>query len=120
MANELFRIEADGPVLLGTECQQCHYTWFPRRFLGCERCGAHGDDLAAREFAATGRLVSFADISLGSAPTFGLALIALNQGPVLRAILTDTSHLSIDDPVEAIAIDDGEHLRFRGVAAPAG
>jgi uncharacterized OB-fold protein len=114
MKKPLFKLEGGIPRLLGAECTACHYRWFPAIYHGCERCGAHGDDLAAREFDGTGRLLSRVDVAEGDG-SFTLAVIELQDGPVLGGIVEGAETPGIGDKVVAYgSIADGkEIIRFR-------
>jgi len=112
-SSQLFALEDDIPMLLGVECSRCHLTWFPRVLLGCERCGSYGDDLTPRTFSSAGRLISSAEIKQVDGQYFTLASIALEDGPVIRAILDDEVPVSINDTVRASVIEDGDELAIR-------
>ncbi|MBT4088183.1 MAG: hypothetical protein HN580_18935 [Deltaproteobacteria bacterium] len=114
MKTSLFKLEGDIPKLLGTECTSCHYRWFPAITFGCERCGAHGHDLASREFDGIGRILSCVEVAEGEG-SFTLALIELKDGPVLGGIIDGSEALSIGDRIEAYGseVDGKEVIRFR-------
>ena len=114
MKTPLFKLEGSIPKLLGTECSVCHYRWFPAVYHGCERCGAHGDDLTAREFDGIGRLLSRVEVREGGG-SFTLAVIELQDGPVLGGIINELETPAIGDKVEAYgSADNGKEIvRFR-------
>ncbi len=114
MKTTLFKLEGDVPKLLGTECTACQYRWFPEITFGCERCGAHGPDLAAREFDGKGRILSCVEVAEGVG-SFILALIELQDGPVLGGIIDGILSPAIGDRVEAYGLnsDGREVIRFR-------
>jgi len=110
----LFKLEGDIPKLLGTECTACHYRWFPAITFGCERCGAHGNDLVPREYDGIGRILSCVEVAEGEG-SFVLAMIELEDGPVLGGIIDETEAPSIGDRIEAYGskVDGKEVIRFR-------
>ena len=87
--------EASGagpPVLLGHRCSQCGLAGFPRQSLGCEGCGAGGDNLKPITLIAHGKLVSFAVVYRHAgkdiAAPFIMGEINLNDGPLIRCTLS--------------------------------
>jgi uncharacterized OB-fold protein len=114
MKTPLFKLEGGILKLLGTECSACHYRWFPAIYYGCESCGAHGDDLTAREFDGIGRLLSRVEVAEGDG-SFILAMIELQDGPVLGGIIDNVETTAIGDRLEAYGskIDDQTVIRFR-------
>ena len=100
------------PVLLGTRCGGCGAASFPPAAIGCEVCGSV--DLQATTMAAAGTLHTFATVHLHrgadvKAP-FTVAEIVLDDGPVIRALLTSNDGFAIGDRVVAewAAVDVGE------------
>jgi uncharacterized OB-fold protein len=114
MKAPIFKLEGDIPKLLGTVCTACHYRWFPNIKFGCERCGAHGDDLADREFDGEGQILSCVNVAEGEG-SFILAMIELEDGPVLGGIIDETDLPSIGDRITAFGsqVDGKEVIRFR-------
>jgi uncharacterized OB-fold protein len=114
MKSSLFRLAGDTPTLFGVECTACNYRWFPAVYYGCERCGAHGDELTAREFDGIGRLLSWVEVPEGDG-SFILARIELQDGPVLGGIVDQTITPAIGDRVCAYAsnVDGKAVIRFR-------
>ena len=114
MKAPLFKLEGSMPKLLGATCKSCGYNWFPAIFYGCEKCGAHGKDLAPREFDGLGRLLSRVEVREGEG-SFILAMIELDAGPVLGGIVDDHAIPSIGDKVEAYDLEENAEtvLRFR-------
>ena len=100
--------------MLGVECSVCHNRWFPNIKFGCERCGAYGDDLADREFDGIGRILSCVNVTEGES-SFILAMIELEEGPVLGGIIDGTDLPSIGDRITAFGtqVDGEELIRFR-------
>ena len=80
------------PVLHGGRCV-CGYTFFPMQTFGCEQCGRTGDDLQPIELSGCGRLVATAAVYVHSdrkRPTpFVIGTVALDDGPVIRTLLTE-------------------------------
>jgi hypothetical protein len=104
------------PKLNGGHCKKCGYTFFPPQTYGCESCGATADQLEPIAMAGAGKLHSFATVHLhqdrsgkGLEAPFTVGLIVLDDGPAVRAILTERT-------------DEGLHIgdRMRSVLAPAG
>lgn len=109
---ELYSVEpADAPVLKGGRCPACGYIFFPPQSYGCESCGAPPDQLEPVELTGRGTLHSFATVHLyqgkGIEAPFTVGVIVLDDGPALRAVLTDRT----DD---ALAI--GARMRAKLVA----
>ena len=80
------------PALQGGVCD-CGHVFFPLQAYGCERCGGHGTRLRPKRLAARGRLVASAVVHLhaGERPApFVVGAIALDDGPVVRTLLTGT------------------------------
>ena len=80
------------PVLHGGRCV-CGYTFFPMQSFGCERCGRTGDDLQPIQLSGRGRLVATAAVYVHSDRTrptpFVIGTVALDDGPVIRTLLTE-------------------------------
>jgi hypothetical protein len=101
------------PSLRGGVCT-CGYVFFPLQNYGCERCGRFGEDLRPKDLAGRGRLIASATVHLHSPdrPTpFVVGSIALDDGPVVRTLLTDTPpNLAPGARMETVlvAIDPGE------------
>jgi uncharacterized OB-fold protein len=106
----------DAPKLNGGRCKKCGYVFFPPQNYGCESCGALPDELEPVALAGRGKLHSFATVHLhqdrsgkGLQAPFTVGLIVLDDGPAVRAILTERT-------------DAGLHIgdRMHSVLAPAG
>src|SRR4051794_6246176 len=83
----------DQPALQGIRCDQCGTRFFPPFGIGCEVCGAPASALHPASLAAAGVLYSVATVHLHGgkdieAP-FTMAEIQLDDGPLIRATLTD-------------------------------
>jgi uncharacterized protein len=109
-ATELFTSAAE-PTLNGRRCRACGYVFFPPQTYGCEDCGAAGDQLEAMALRGAGVLASFATVHLHQgkeieAP-FTVGLIVLDDGPAVRAILTERTDksLKIGDRMRAVIVD---------------
>jgi len=83
---------AQPPNLLGGRCE-CGYIFFPMQQFGCERCGKFGSSLEAVSLRGSGKLVTATVVHMHAdkrrpAP-FAVGTIALDDGPVVRALLSD-------------------------------
>jgi uncharacterized protein len=109
-ATELFS-SAEHPTLNGCRCRACGYVFFPPQSYGCEYCGATAEQLEPKSLRGTGSLASFATVHLHQgkeieAP-FTVGLIVLDDGPAVRAILTQRTDegLKIGDGMRAVLLD---------------
>jgi uncharacterized OB-fold protein len=131
---ELYSVEpADAPRLKGGRCRACGYVFFPPQSYGCESCGAPPDQLEPVELAGRGTLHSFATVHLhqgkGIEAPFTVGVIVLDDGPALRAILTDRTDaaLAIGNRMRAKLVAQGRddsgaelvELRFERAEAKA-
>jgi|TARA_Y100000310_G_scaffold343348_1_gene450536 hypothetical protein len=106
-----FRLSDGGVLLRGAECRACHYQWFPLQSFGCEQCGAHGDDIASRDFTGSATIYSFTPVPERDGGTFILAQLILDQGPAIRGIIDHASDgLQIGDRVDAVATGEGDEM----------
>jgi len=118
-ATELFSSAAE-PELNGRRCRACGYVFFPPQSYGCEYCGAPGDQLEPKPLRGAGALASFATVHLHQgkdmeAP-FTVGLIVLEDGPAVRAILTQRTDegLKIGDRMRAVIVEtNSEGARAR-------
>ena len=122
---ELFS-SATQPALNGRRCRACAYIFFPPQSYGCEHCGASADQLEPQSLRGAGALASFATVHLYQgkdieAP-FTVGLIVLDDGPAVRAILTQRTDedLKIGDRMRAEIVETNSEqgprareLRFR-------
>ena len=112
------------PSLNGGKCRACGYVFFPPQSYGCESCGAPAEQLEPKPLRGDGTLSSFATVHLHQgkdieAP-FTVGVIVLDDGPAIRAILTQRTDegLKIGDRMRAMVVAiDGEggranELRF--------
>ena len=111
----LYTSEA-APKLNGGRCKSCGYVFFPPQTYGCEFCGATPEQLEQVAIAGLGTLHSFATVHLhqdrsgkGLQAPFTVGLIVLDDGPAVRAILTERT-------------DEGLHIgdRMHSMLAAAG
>ncbi len=105
-------------VVRCTSCRRCSSTTWPEQPFGCERCGAHGDDLAVLEVPARGTLQAFATVH--THPTvpvpFTVIEVLLDAGMVVRAVC-DTEHVpTIGTPVRAVGRGAADRLLFAAAA----
>lgn len=86
---------AGNVVLRGGKCR-CGYVFFPWQDFGCEQCGVSGDALVAMDLAGAGELIASSQVHLHadeSRPVpFVVGTIALDDGPVIRTLLTCDAH----------------------------
>jgi len=121
---ELFSAAAE-PELNGRRCRACGYVFFPPQSYGCEYCGAPGDQLEPKVLRGAGALASFATVHLHQgkdmeAP-FTVGVIVLDDGPAVRAILTQRTDegLKIGERMRAVIVETNSEgarareLRFR-------
>ena len=109
-APELFSSAAP-PELNGRRCRACGYVFFPPQSYGCEYCGASAEQLEVKALSGAGALASFATVHLHQgkdmeAP-FTVGVIVLDDGPAIRAILTQRTDagLKIGDRMRAVIVD---------------
>jgi uncharacterized protein len=95
------------PVLRGGRCE-CGYTFFPMQTFGCERCGRTGDALHPIELSGWGKLVATAAVYVHSdhkRPTpFVIGTVVLDDGPVVRTLLTEAPPANSEQPVRVAAM----------------
>ena len=95
------------PVLRGGRCE-CGYTFFPMQTFGCERCGRTGEALQPIELSGWGKLVATAAVYVHSdhkRPTpFVIGTVALDDGPVIRTLLTEAPPANSEKPVRVAAM----------------
>jgi uncharacterized protein len=128
----LYGVAADGSLtLFGGRCR-CGHTFFPMQTYGCERCGSAGEALTPLALAGRGRLATAVTVHMHDdsrrAPPFVVGVIALDDGPVVRTLLTEPTVMDPDEPTRVEAVlapaltpDGGEalDLRFKPVARSA-
>ena len=92
--------------LVGTECEGCGQKSFPPRKI-CPHC--HSDHLAPYRFNGKGEIYSYSTIYQAPAGyeefvPYTVALIKLEEGPLITAQLTDMENdeLKIGQPVEMV------------------
>jgi len=104
------------PKLNGGRCKKCGYVFFPPQTYGCEFCGATAEQLEAVALAGAGKLHSFATVHLhqdrsgkGLQAPFTVGLIVLDDGPAVRAILTERTDagLHIGDRMHSVLASGG-------------
>jgi uncharacterized OB-fold protein len=85
-------------ALLGGECSDCGYVFFPMRTYGCERCG--GINLAARALTGRGRVLTRATVhehhGPGRTAPFTVAAVLTEDGPMVRAVLDPATENEIE------------------------
>ena len=115
---------AQPPMLLGGRCA-CGYLFFPMQRFGCERCGKNGGALTPASLRGSGKLITATVVHMHAdkrrTVPFAVGTIALDDGPVIRALLSDISvaeHLQSAVVAELIVVtnEDGTQprdLRFK-------
>lgn len=87
----LYDPDASSPVLTGSRCGECDSIFFPPLAIGCEVCGHEG--IESIPIAAAGTLYSVATVhrhsGKGIEAPFTVAEIALDDGPLIRALLAE-------------------------------
>ncbi len=101
---------APEPMLNGAHCRACGYVFFPPQWYGCEVCGAGIEQLESKSLAGRGKLSSFATVHLhqgkGIEAPFTVGVIVLDDGPAIRAVLTEKTDagLKIGDRMRAVLV----------------
>jgi uncharacterized OB-fold protein len=107
-------------VLLGTRCSGGHVA-FPPEQMGCEVCGAHGDEIETIELAASGTLTTFAmahrQQRAGSTSPLVVGTVVLDAGPAVDVVLDvdDTAELSCGLRVVGNLVPVGEDESGRSI-----
>ena len=102
--------DSSQPTLNGAQCRACGYVFFPPQWYGCEVCGAGKEELEAKSLTGRGKLSSFATVHLhqgkGIEAPFTVGVIVLDDGPAIRAVLTDKTDagLKIGDNMCAVLV----------------
>jgi uncharacterized OB-fold protein len=96
----------DFPSLLARRCADCGYVFFPPHAFGCEVCGALPERTEPTRLAAVGVLRSFATVhrhgGAGIEAPFVVGEIALDAGPMVRAVIAGEHELRIGDRMRAL------------------
>ena len=107
----LFLEGEPNPALRGQECEGCGRVAFPPNPYGCEKCGAPAAMLVDRPLAGRGRIVAFVTTTHANrhdlSVPYTMASVALDDGPVIRAIMTDSTGESLagGDAVETVLVE---------------
>ena len=87
----LYDPSEDIPSLIGSRCAQCDTNHFPPLMVGCDHCGH--TELALVPLKALGTVHAAATVYLHQGEDietpFTLAEVALDDGPLIRALLTE-------------------------------
>ena len=104
-----WRLRQQRYSLIGEVCPKCDFKIFPPRDV-CPNC--HGETKIPHKFEGKGEVYSFTTIYKEGAPTgydentpYTVALVKLNEGPMVTAQLTDLdpdTPVSIGMPVEMV------------------
>lgn len=112
------------PALQGGRCV-CGTVFFPMQTYGCEVCGAYGDALEKQALSGVGTLVSSATVYINMGQPklavpdvpFVVGEIALDDGPVIRAILAGAAEGTLVPgqrmATALVEIGDDERGHFR-------
>ena len=101
-----WRLQTQRYSLVGEACPHCEFKIFPPRDI-CPDCGEYARDLF--QFSGKGSVYSFATVS--DAPTgfeentpYTIAIVKLEEGPLVTAQLTDLGNqpVGIGTPVEMV------------------
>ena len=105
--SELWSDVGDSIVLNGLKCSGCGLLIFPPQHYGCPGCGTPGGRLEPAAIPAVGRLHSFAVVNVHQKyPTpYTIAEVALDAGPLVRALLDDAGPHRVNDRVKARAME---------------
>ena len=93
------------PVLRGRHCTACGYVFFPPHDFGCDACGAVSDRVEPVAIEGSGVLRSLAVVHRHGGSSievpFTVGEIALDAGPMVRAVLMGPGPFAIGDRVSA-------------------
>lgn len=97
---------ADAIRLRARRCRTCGAVWFPPQDHGCEHCGAPPDAIEVVDLASTGEVRASTVVHAHPFfPTpFAVGVIALDAGPVVRALLDTREAVPAGTRVEARAV----------------
>lgn len=95
----LYDPSEETPSLNGSRCSTCDTSFFPPLSIGCERCG--NPNLIPATLAARGKIHAAATVHLHAgkdieAP-FTVAEILLDDGPLIRGLLTEVTEEDVID-----------------------
>lgn len=97
--------EAGVPALYGVRDSTGHVS-FPVQSFGSERTGEHGADLQTVALSGLGTVQAMATVHLHHgrdiAAPFTVASIALDEGPLIRAVLVDPETIAGGSRVRAV------------------
>lgn len=103
-------------VVSCSSCRRCTAVVWPAQPFGCERCGAHGDDLDVVDVPAQGTVHSFATVR--THPTlpvpFTVIEVLLEAGMIIRAVCDTEDVPAIGDSVRAVGRGPADRLLFAG------
>jgi uncharacterized OB-fold protein len=105
----LYDADTDVPILNASRCATCGRASFPPLSIGCDICGASEMRLEAIHLPVVGEVRSFATVHVRHGQPiepFTVAEIALDDGPLIRAVVARGSReLTIGDHVNAAWTD---------------
>lgn len=114
-------VEGDAlPSLRGQKCDGCGRISFPPNPYGCEKCGATAAMLADHPLSGHGQVLALVTTNHANQRNlpvpYTVASIMLEDGPVIRALMRDTTgeSLTVGDKVEAVVIE--QTLADKGAA----
>jgi uncharacterized OB-fold protein len=93
------------PALRGRRCTACGYVFFPPHDFGCDACGELPERVQPMVIEGAGVLRSVAVVHRHGGSTieapFNVGEIALDAGPLLRAVLVGPGPFAIGDRVSS-------------------
>ncbi len=108
------------PTLRGSRCGRCGASFFPPIDIGCERCGS--TDLHPAPFSAAGVVHAAATVHRhsghGIQAPFTVAEIALDDGPLIRAVLTNVDDHIVGGRVAAEWVATGRDEEGNDLVEP--
>lgn len=88
------RQRKDGPVLVGTECQECGFVVFPTRSF-CRDCLS--EDVREVDLSREGTLKTYTEAHTGQSgfePPYAFSFVSLPEGVQLYSLLTEYGDLN--------------------------
>jgi uncharacterized protein len=99
----LYEVDSSVPALIGTRCGTCQATFYPPLTIGCATCGSVA--LVPVTLGAAGELYSFATVHRHRGKDietpFTVGEISLDDGPLVRGLMTANDGYAIGDRVVA-------------------
>ncbi len=126
--DSLLDMSGKEPRLIGGQCAQCGYVFFPHQKYGCERCGHYGSEISALPLSARGVVEVSTKVHFHADPRrpapFVVAQVLLDGGPRVRALVEGDAELAAGTRVGGKlppTVESSEaELNFRFVPLPDG